>query len=460
MAFSQQLELESSSPSLVYSVRRKRPELVAPAKPTPRETKPLSDIDCQEGLRVQIPIIQFYPHQPSFTEKDPVQVIKHALAQALVFYYPLAGRLKEASDGKLLVDCNHQGLMFIEADADLTLHQFPHPLKPPFPCFQQLLFQPPASQGIIDTPIFLIQVTRLKCGGFIFALRFNHVMVDGVGLVQFLSAVAEIARGAEQPSVQPEWRRELLNARNPPRVTFNHREYEQQLPTDSNDDDDAVATDFEQRSFFFGPTELAAIRSLLPSDLNQQATSFEVLTSYVWRCRTRALQMDPKEDVRMMCLMDARGKFEKAEFPAGYYGSCFAFPAAVASAGELCEKPLEYAVRLVRDAGGEVSEEYMHSVADLMVSEGRPLFTTVRSCLVLDTTEAGFRDLDFGWGKALYGGMALAGAGVFPAVNFHVPSQNAVGEEGVLLLVSLPNQLIKAFAKELDHNMHASPYFT
>jgi len=292
------------------------------------------------------------------------------------------------------------------------------------------------------------QVTRLKCGGFILALRFNHAIVDGVGLIQFTITMAGIARGVfQEPPFKPVWRRDLLSARDPPRVTFNHREYEQL--TDSND---AVLESFEQRSFFFGPAETAAIRALLPHDLDQHTTTFEVLTSYVWRCRTRALQINPDEDVRMMCIVDARDKF-KSSLLTGYYGSCFAFPAAVAAAGELCLEPLEYAVRLIQKARGEVSEEYVHSVADLMVSSGRPLFTVVRSCLVLDTTEAGFRDLDFGWGKALYGGMAVAGAGMFPAVNFHVPSQNAKGEEGILVLVSLPSQVMKIFANELDDNL-------
>nr|TKR98657.1 hypothetical protein D5086_0000200970 [Populus alba] len=55
-------------------------------------------------------------------------------------------------------------------------------------------------------------VSRLKCGGFLFALRLNHTMSDGQGLVQFMAAVAEIARGANAPSVPPVWERHVLHS--------------------------------------------------------------------------------------------------------------------------------------------------------------------------------------------------------------------------------------------------------
>ncbi|RHN55135.1 putative 13-hydroxylupanine O-tigloyltransferase [Medicago truncatula] len=51
-------------------------------------------------------------NKTSMAWKDPVEVIRNAIAQALVFYYPLAD-----SGGKLMVDCNKEGVMFIEADA-------------------------------------------------------------------------------------------------------------------------------------------------------------------------------------------------------------------------------------------------------------------------------------------------------------------------------------------------------
>ncbi|KAE9619004.1 putative benzyl alcohol O-benzoyltransferase [Lupinus albus] len=214
----------AAPPCLIFTVRRHQPEYVTPAKPTPHEIKPLSDIDDQQGLRIQIPFIQIYRNEPSMEGKDPVQVIRQALAQTLVFYYPFAGRLREGADRKLMVDCNEEGVLFIEADADVTLEQFGDALQPPLPCFEELLYDVPGSEGILYTPLLLIQVTRLKCGGFIVGLRFNHTMVDGAGILQFMTALSEMARGLHEPSILPVWDRELLCARDSPRITCNHRE--------------------------------------------------------------------------------------------------------------------------------------------------------------------------------------------------------------------------------------------
>ncbi|KAK7345263.1 hypothetical protein VNO77_15861 [Canavalia gladiata] len=143
--------------SLVFTVRRGKPELVAPAKATPHEVKLLSDIDDQEGLRFQIPIIQFYRHDPSNAGKDPVDVIRKALAETLVFYYPFAGRLREGPNRKLMVECTGEGVLFIEADADVTLDQFGDPLQPPFPCLEELLYDVPASGEVLNTPLLVMQ---------------------------------------------------------------------------------------------------------------------------------------------------------------------------------------------------------------------------------------------------------------------------------------------------------------
>ncbi|XVE62366.1 hypothetical protein DITRI_Ditri06bG0112500 [Diplodiscus trichospermus] len=89
----------------------------------------------------------------------------------------------------------------------------------------------------------------------------------------------------------------------------------------------------------------------------------------------------------------------------------------------------------------------MKSVADLMVTKGRPNFTMVRSCLVSDVTRAGFGDVDFGWGKAAYGGPAKGAVGV--STKF-IPFKNKKGEAGIVLPIILPTQAMEIFVKELD----------
>ncbi|RVX02088.1 Methanol O-anthraniloyltransferase [Vitis vinifera] len=210
-------------------------------------------------------------------------------------------------------------------------------------------------------------------------------MSDSLGLVQFLNAVSEMARGADVPSVLPVLERELLNAQNPPRITCMHHEYEEVHDTRGTlgvmDDHNTV-----HRSFFFGPKEIKALRKRIPQTLGPCST-FEALTA---------------------CL------------PSGYYGNAFANPAAVTKAGELCNNPLGYAVKLVKKAKAEMSEEYIRSVADFM-------------------------EIDFGWGKPLYGGLAKA----MSIISFCLRFRNSKGEEGVVVPICLPLQVMERFGQEV-----------
>lgn len=426
---------------LTFKVRRQEPVLVAPAKPTPHEFKRLSDIDDQEGLRFQLPVIHFYRNDPSMTGRDPAKIIHEAVTKALVFYYPFAGRLRERAGRKLVVECTGEGVLFIEADADVRLEQFGDALQPHFPCLEELLYDVEGSGNVLHCPLLLIQVTRLRCGGFIFAIRLNHTMSDAQGLIQFMNAVAELARGLPAPTVSPVWNREILEARDPPRPSFAHREYDQVPDTKGTI---IPLGDMAQRSFFFGPTEIASLRKHGPPHLRKSST-FEVLTACLWKCRTVALSPDPEEEVRLICVVNARGKYG-IRIPAGYYGNAFALPAAISTAGELCGKPLGSALELVKKTKEEVNEEYFRSVADLMVSRGRPLFTAVRSHIVSDVTKVGFLDVDFGWGKAVYGGPATAGVGAIPGMTgWYISFKN-----GILVPVCLPAPAMDKFTAEIE----------
>ncbi|KAH9790142.1 Hydroxycinnamoyltransferase13 [Citrus sinensis] len=361
-------------------VTRKAPELIVPERPTPREVKQISDIDDQESLRFQIPLLFFYKNDPSpsMQGRDPVKVIREAISKALVFYYPLAGRLKEGYNRKLMVECNAEGVLFIEADANFTLEQLGDDIQPPCPYLNQLIYDVPGSEGILGCPLLLIQVTRLTCGGFIFAIRFNHTMCDAFGLVQFLKAIEDMARGERSPNLFPIWQRQILNARNPPQVTCIHHEYDEintnEVPSDN----------MAHKSFFFSLKGIKALRNQLPFHLKDCST-FELLLAFLWKCRTIALKLQPEEIAKVCCIVNVRGKSYEMDIPPGYCGNAFTFSAVCSKAEQLCKNPIGYAVELVKKAKAQMNEEYIRSAADLMVIKGRRIkFSTRGNFIVSD----------------------------------------------------------------------------
>ncbi|TVU05127.1 hypothetical protein EJB05_48278, partial [Eragrostis curvula] len=441
-----------TSAALKFTVRRQPAVLVAPAAPTPRELKRLSDIDDHDGLRFQVPAILLYRRNTCMDGRDPAQVIRDAIAKALVHYYPLAGRLRELEGRQLAVDCTGEGLLFIEADADVCLEQFGDALHPPFPCFEELLFDVPGSSAILDSPLILIQVTRLACGGFVLAVRLNHTVADGQGMAQFLGAVADLARGAAAPTVHPVWGRELLAARNPPRPSsFAHREYDEDaiVPVPLN----GIVLELAQRSFFFGAREVAAIRAQLSPHLRNCATTFELIAASLWKCRTMAVAPDDAdEETRIIFAASAvRGGNYKAglRLPDGYYGNTIVALIAISTAGELCASPVGHAVELVRkakDEQGMNAAEYARSVADLMVLRGRPQFALGRHGFMLsDLTKLGFGDLDYGWGRPVYAPAAKA----VDVLSFLGPWTNAQGVDGVVVPMCLPGPAMDRFVEEM-----------
>ncbi|KAM1033963.1 hypothetical protein ACFX2A_038276 [Malus domestica] len=435
-------------PSSVLQVKRLQPELIIPAKPTPRETKFLSDIDDQEGMRFQLPIIMCYKDNPSLNEnRNPVKTIREALSRALVYYYPLAGRLREGPDRKLMVDCNGEGILFVEASANVTLEQLGDKILPPCPLLEEFLFNFLGSDGIIGCPLLLVQVTRLTCGGFILALRLNHTMCDAPGFLQFLTAVAEMARGViHAPSILPMWERELLFARDPPRITCAHHEYEDVI--DHSDGSCAYSnqSNMVQRSFYFGAKEMRVLRKQIPPHLISTFSTFDLITACLWKCRTLALKINPKQVVRVSCIVNARGKQNNVRLPLGYYGNAFAFPDAVSKAEPLCKNPLGYALELVKKAKATMNEEYLRSVADLLVLRGRPQYSSTGSnFLVSDITRVGVGDVNFGWGQPIFAGPAKA----MDLISFYIQHKNNT-EDGILVPMCLPFSAMERFQQELE----------
>ena len=153
--------------------------------------------------------------------------------------------------------------------------------------------------------------------------------------------------------------------------------------------------------------------------------------------------------MRLIHIVNVRDRF-CPPLPAGYYGNAIVASAILTTAGKLCQNPIDYALELVKTAKANVSEEYARSLIDLMVIKSRPRLPMVRSYIVSDLTSVRSRDVNFGWGKAVYGGLAK----VFPEpnkepINFYIPLKNSKGDNGIPVPVYLQSLAMERFLKAL-----------
>jgi hypothetical protein len=118
---------------VTFKANRSDPELVPPALATPREMKALSDVDTQPALRFYATGVEFFRHHPIVDDghdqpENQAKVVKDAVAKALTYFYPVAGRIRELPGGELVVECTGEGVVFVEADADVWLDEFGNPI--------------------------------------------------------------------------------------------------------------------------------------------------------------------------------------------------------------------------------------------------------------------------------------------------------------------------------------------
>ncbi|RCV43224.1 hypothetical protein SEVIR_9G279800v4 [Setaria viridis] len=441
-----------------FKARRSKPELVSPARPTPLETKALSDLDDQRTLRYYETVIAFFRSCPGCGNRpdDPAKAIKTALAEALVYYYPIAGRLREAAGEKLVVDCTAEGVVFVEADADVRLEEFGKPLLPPYPCVEELLCDAGETRAVVGKPLVLMQVTRLQCGGFVIGFHMCHNIADGFGMVQFVRSVAELARGEAVPTILPVWKRDLLTGCNPSFITHLDAAYNPS-PNDLQykSDDVMLSTPIEDmivQYFLFGPREIASLRSHVRGSLANSATSFELLTAIMWRCRTIALDYESNQWVRLMITMNARGKWNKHTFiPRGYYGNAHFSPIVEATVNELCSQPLAHTVELVRKTKLSVTKESMKSmIHTIALTRQWPPPMMDRIYEVSDTKWIATNVTRFGWAELVGGGIPLAGDLTSKLGSDHMRCKNEDDEYSTIVSMLLPKPAMERFTNEMS----------
>lgn len=96
--------------------------MIKPSKPTPKKRLWNSNLDL---LVANIHILTVYFYKPNGSSNFfDTRILKEALSNVLVSFYPMAGRLAKDEQGRLEINCNGEGVLFVEAETDSSIDDF------------------------------------------------------------------------------------------------------------------------------------------------------------------------------------------------------------------------------------------------------------------------------------------------------------------------------------------------
>ncbi|KAL8538479.1 hypothetical protein ACS0TY_000474 [Phlomoides rotata] len=436
------MEQSNNGAAFDLSVELGKPTLVPPAKETKKGLYFLSNLD--QNVAVIVRTIYCYKSDEKGNE-NAAEIIKKGLENILVYYYPLAGRLMLSNERKLVVDCTGEGAFFIEAEAKCGVQELGDLTKVDPSTLSKLVYEIPGAKNMLQMPLVVAQVTKFKCGGFILGLCVNHCMFDGISAMEFVNAWGATARGLTLTTL-PFLDRSILKARDPPKIEYDHTEF-LEIGNSSITSGELLDTKDElvYESFSFDVEKVDKLKKIAMEDgeLIKKCSSFEVLSAFVWRARTKALNPRPDQQTKLLFAVDGRNKLEPP-LPKGYFGNAIVLTFCLCKAGDLLEKPLSHGVRLVQEAIKMVNDGYIRSAIDYFeVTRARPSLDS--TLLITSWTNLSFQTTDFGWGDPF-----LSGPVGSPEKEVVLFFSYGKERKNISVLLGLPSSAMKIFQELME----------
>ncbi|KAJ0030969.1 hypothetical protein Pint_14413 [Pistacia integerrima] len=428
----------------------KKVSVVHPAQETPSHSLWISNLDLFNAQFGQVPMVYFYrrPPQPPSDRSDffDSSLLKEALSKALVAFYPLAGRLGRDGNGRLQIDCNGEGVLFIEAETSCAMEDdFTPSLK-----MKQLV---PAidysTSDISFHPLLLLQVTYFKCGGICVGIGWHHILGDGVSAFHFIKSWAEITCGFPI-SIPPSIDRTILHARIPSHPTFNHSEYHPPPPVDILESQSSPRPT-SMAKFRLSLDQINSFRAKLKNEDGATYSTFVILAAHIWRCVCKARGLPGNQLTKLHIPTEGRARLDPP-LPLGYFGNVVFTAIPMALVGDIQSKPLIYTAKIIHEALTQMNDEYLRSTL-AYVEQHYNDRTTLKQGVsssnypnlkIISWTRMPIYDTDFGWGNPFFMSRAIV-----PSEGASLILPNPSNERNLSLIICLETPHMELFKKLL-----------
>ncbi|XP_045795606.1 spermidine hydroxycinnamoyl transferase-like [Trifolium pratense] len=444
---------------------------IIPSKQTPNPK--LYSICEQIKLRTHAPLLYVYKPHNHNNNSTFLEILQNSLSQALVIYYPLAGRLSWIKDGRWEIHCNAKGALFLEAKCEeLTgLNQLGDFV--PTNLVSQLIPNIDYNLPLEDIPLLAVQLTRFQCGGFTLGVALCRAATDGTATMHFMNAWAKLARGETlDPNEFPCHDRTLLNSRKLTHFSslrWQHREFDAPpiwVGSDLNGNREVSVVIVKLTR-----EQVSKLKKKASSRVSFQSTSkdvhrtkpystFEVIAGHLWKSVTKARYIgNNDQQTRLSTLVNCRNRLQPP-LPNGYVGNA-AFPTVTPtrSFNDLICKPLGDAVEDVKKAVERVTGEYATSALNYIDNEKNmdllrynfhyPAKSVCKgqykgnpNLFVVSWMNFSYKDANFGLGEPIYFGPGFMDS---EGKAFIMNNNNNGG--GIVVAISLEASCMDSFKK-------------
>ncbi|XP_004507047.1 shikimate O-hydroxycinnamoyltransferase-like [Cicer arietinum] len=409
-----------------------------------------SNIDLKT-VNMHTSSVYFYRRNDTYSSNFfDAKIMKEALSKVLVTFYPMAGRFQYDKHGRAEIDCDNQGVLFVEANTDTIIDDFGDFASTLQHC--QLIPVVDYSSGIRTYPLLVLQVTYFKCGGVSLGVGMHHHVADGISGLHFINTWSDVARGLDV-SVPPFIDRTLLRARDPPRPAFEHIEYKPppiMKTTPKNQDTEATAA---VSIFKLTCKQIATLKAKSKEDGKTiNFSSFEILAGHVWRSVCKARSLPDDQETKFSIPIDGRSRLQPP-LPQGYLGNVIFTISTIAITGDLMSKPTWYAASKIHNALLQANNEYLRSSIDYLELQSDlgavlgSIDALKRQNIFMNSwSRLPIYDADFGWGRPIYMGPCK----ICDGLSFIVPS--SINDGSLSVAISLQHEHMEVF-KELLYDI-------
>ncbi|KAI3463654.1 hypothetical protein Pfo_020317 [Paulownia fortunei] len=370
-------------------------QLIRPSSPTPTQLRDFELSFIDERIPPSyIPLILYYNfnEDKNITRSKMSHRLKSSLSDALVQFYPLAGRMK----GQTLVECNDDGVLYIEANADAKILDIIKSLDSGV--LDKLI--PFKSNGCVSSyeEQLAVQATSFNCGGIAVGICVSHRIGDGCTLSSFIKCWAAMACRDHGNEIAPVFKSATLF---PPRNTPDFK------PNFRSPSVRPLAAKTVMKRFVFTSSAIDALKLQVTENSSiVKPTRVEVLTGFLWSRCVVAKGLKKSDKSVAYHPVNLRGRIP--ELTENSFGNIFQMISAK-SAGEtnwihLVEKlraafwkmDSEYVKKLLDKNGFELAKENFSEIGKFLALGDVDVFRFSSYC------RFPFYEADFGWGKPVW----------------------------------------------------------